>query len=327
MATVTYLQAVRDAMAEEMRRDGDVIVLGEDVAELGGAFLATEGLLEEFGPLRVVDTPISESLIVGAGVGAAVSGLRPICEMQFMDFIACGFDQVVNMAATTRYRHGGLARVPMVVRGPVGAGVHGGLFHSQDPEAWFFRVPGLKVLAPATAYDAKGLLKAAIRDDDPVIFLEHKRLYRRVKEALPDEEYVVPIGKAVSRRQGGDLLIVTYGGALEWCLEAAETLSREDGAQAEVLDLRSLLPFDMEAILSAVHRINRVLLVHEDRLTGGIAAEISARLAEEAFDALDAPIGRLAALDAHTPFHPALEAHVLPSAAKVAQKARALLAY
>ncbi len=327
MATATYLQAVRDAMAEEMRRDADVLVLGEDVAELGGAFLATEGLLQEFGPLRVVDTPISESLIVGAGVGAAVSGLRPVCEMQFMDFVACAFDQVVNMAATTRYRHGGRAHVPMVVRGPVGGGVHGGLFHSQNPEAWFFRVPGLKVLAPATAYDAKGLLKAAIRDDDPVIFLEHKRLYRRVKEELPEGDFVVPIGKAATRRPGSDLLIVTYGGALEACLDAAEALSSEDGAEAEVLDLRSLLPFDLEAILAAVRRINRVLLVHEDRLTGGIAAEISARLAEEAFDELDAPIGRVAALDVPTPFHPALESFVLPSAAKVVQKARALLAY
>ncbi len=327
MAPVTYLQAVRDAMAEEMRRDSNVIVMGEDVGELGGAFLATEGLLKEFGPLRVVDTPISESLIVGAGVGAAVAGLRPVCEMQFMDFVACGFDQVVNMAATTRYRHGGRARVPMVVRGPVGAGVHGALFHSQDPEAWFFRVPGLKVLAPATASDAKGLLKSAIRDDDPVIFLEHKRLYRRVKEELPQEDTVVPIGKAATRRSGRDLLIVTYGGALEWCLDAAELLAQEDKAQVEVLDLRSLLPFDMEAILEGVRRINRVLLVHEDRLTGGIAAEISARLAEEAFDELDAPIGRVAALDAHTPFHPALEAHVLPNAQKVVAKARTLLQY
>jgi 2-oxoisovalerate dehydrogenase E1 component beta subunit len=327
MAPVTYLQAVRDAMAEEMRRDANVIVMGEDVGELGGAFLATEGLLKEFGPLRVVDTPISESLIVGAGVGAAVAGLRPVCEMQFMDFVACGFDQVVNMAATTRYRHGGRARVPMVVRGPVGAGVHGALFHSQDPEAWFFRVPGLKVLAPATAYDAKGLLKSAIRDDDPVIFLEHKHLYRRVKEELPQEDTLVPIGKAITRRAGRDLLIVTYGGALEWCLDAAELLAQEDKAQVEVMDLRSLLPFDMEAILEGVRRINRVLLVHEDRLTGGIAAEISARLAEEAFDELDAPIGRVAALDAHTPFHPALEAHVLPNAQKVVAKARALLRY
>jgi pyruvate/2-oxoglutarate/acetoin dehydrogenase E1 component len=327
MAKATYLQAVRDAMAEEMRRDENVVVIGEDVAQLGGAFLATEGLLKEFGPLRVVDTPISESLIVGAGVGAAIAGLRPVCEMQFMDFISCGFDQVVNMASTARYRHGGRARVPMVVRGPVGAGVHGALFHSQDPEAWFFRVPGLKVLAPATAYDAKGLLKAAIRDDDPVIFLEHKRLYRRVKEELPEEDYVVPIGKAATRRAGSDLLIVTYGGALEWCLDAAELLAKEDRVEVEVLDLRSLLPFDMEAILEGVRRINRVLLVHEDRLTGGIAAEISARLAEEAFDELDAPIGRVAALDAHTPFHPALEAFVLPNAQKVATKARALLAY
>jgi 2-oxoisovalerate dehydrogenase E1 component beta subunit len=324
---VTYVQAVRDALAEEMRRDENVIVMGEDVAELGGAFLATEGLAKEFGRERVIDTPISESLIVGAGVGAAVTGLRPVCEMQFMDFISCGFDQVVNMAATTRYRHGGRAKVPMVVRGPVGGGIHGALFHSQNPEAWFFRVPGLKVLAPATAYDAKGLLKSAIRDDDPVIFLEHKRLYRRVKEELPEEDFTVPIGKAATRRSGRDLLMVTYGGALELCLEAAEVLEREDQAQVEVIDMRSLLPFDLPTVLEAVRRINRVMIVHEDRLTGGVGAELSARIAEEAFSDLDAPIARVAALDAHTPFHPALEGYVLPNAQKVVSRARDLLAF
>ncbi len=327
MATVSYLQAIRDAMAEEMRRDPDVVVMGEDVAELGGAFLATEGLLAEFGAERVVDTPISESLLVGAGVGAAVAGLRPIVEMQFADFISCGFDQVVNMAATTRYRHGGRAKVPMVIRGPGGAGVHGSIFHSQDVEAWFTRVPGLKVLAPATAYDAKGLLKSAIRDDDPVIFLEHKRLYRRVKGELPDEDFTVPIGRAATRRRGGDLLVVTYGGALEWSLDAADRLAREAHVEAEVLDLRSLLPFDLEAVLEAVSRINRVLLVQEDRLTGGVMAEIAARIAEDAFDQLDAPIARVAAADTPTPFHPALEQFVLPSAEKIAARAQQLLAW
>jgi pyruvate/2-oxoglutarate/acetoin dehydrogenase E1 component len=327
MATVTYLQAVRDAMAEEMRRDGDVVVLGEDVAAMGGAFLATEGLLAEFGPDRVIDTPISESLIVGAGVGMAVAGLRPICEMQFMDFISCGFDQVVNMAATTRYRHGGRAKVPMVVRGPGGGGVHGALFHSQNVEAWFMRVPGLKVCAPATVYDAKGLLKSAIRDDDPVVFIEHKRLYRRMKEDLPADDYLVPIGKAATRRTGENLVIVTYGGGLEWSLEAAEVLEREDGASTEVIDLRTVLPFDLETVLEAVKRINLVLIVQEDRLTGGLASEIAARLVEQAFDWLDAPVARVAAADAHTPFHPALEDYVLPNTSKVVARAREVLAY
>ncbi len=327
MATVTYLQAIRDALAEEMRRDPDVIILGEDVGALGGAFLATEGLLAEFGPARVIDTPISESLIAGAGLGAAIAGLRPVCEMQFMDFISCAFDQLVNNAATARYRHGGKARVPMVVRGPGGGGVHGALFHSQNVEAWFARVPGLKVLAPATAYDAKGLLKSAIRDDDPVLFIEHKRLYRRVKETLPDEEYLVPIGSAATRREGNELLIVTYGGALEWSLQTAELLSKEDGIEAEVLDLRSILPFDLEAVLAGVRKTSRVLLVQEDRLTYGIMAELAARIAEEAFDWLDAPVARIGALDTHTPFHPALERHVLPDTAKVLTRARELLSY
>ncbi len=327
MATVTYLQAVREALFEEMRRDPNVVVMGEDVGVMGGAFLATEGLFKEFGPERVIDTPISESLIVGAGVGAAVAGLRPVVEMQFMDFISCGFDQIVNMAATTRYRHGGRAKVPMVVRGPSGAGVRGALFHSQDPEAWFFRVPGLKVVAPATAFDAKGLLKSAVRDDDPVVFFEHKRLYRRIKEELPDGEILVPLGKAATRRSGKDLLVVTYGGALEWTLEAAEILAEEDKVEVEVLDLRTLLPFDLPAILDAVRRINRVMIVQEDRLTGGIAAEIAARIAEEAFDFLDAPVARVASKDAPMPYHPAMESYVLPNADKIVARAREILAY
>lgn len=327
MATVTYLQAVREALFEEMRRDPDVVVLGEDVGAMGGAFLATEGLVKEFGPGRVIDTPISESLIVGAGVGAAVAGLRPVVEMQFMDFISCGFDQIVNMAATTRYRHGGKARVPMVVRGPSGAGVRGALFHSQDPEAWFTRVPGLKVVAPATAFDAKGLLKSAIRDDDPVIFFEHKRLYRRVKEDLPEGEVLVPLGKAATRRTGKDLLMVTYGGALEWTLEAAEILAEEDKVEVEVLDLRTLLPFDLPAVLDAVRRLNRVMLVQEDRLTGGVMAEVAARIAEHAFDWLDAPVARVGSQDAPMPYHPAMESYVLPSADKIVTRAREILAY
>jgi 2-oxoisovalerate dehydrogenase E1 component beta subunit len=220
---VTYLQAINQAMHEEMARDENVMLLGEDVGVLGGAFKATEGLLAKFGPERIVDTPIAESLIVGAGVGLAIQGMRPICEMQFIDFISCGFDQIVNMAATLRYRHGGQASCPIVVRGPCGGGVHGGLYHSQNPEAWFFHVPGLKVLAPATAYDAKGLLKSAIRDDDPVIYLEHKFLYRRIKEDIPEEEYIVPIGKAALRKEGRDLSVITYGSPLHAVMKGQGT--------------------------------------------------------------------------------------------------------
>ncbi|HEX9861003.1 MAG TPA: alpha-ketoacid dehydrogenase subunit beta, partial [Nitrospirota bacterium] len=219
---LTYIKAINDAMRLAMREDPDVFVIGEDIGVLGGAFKATEGLLEEFGPGRVVDTPISESLIVGASAGAACVGLRPVAEMQFADFVSCGFDQVVNMAATLRYRHGGKAKCPMVLRCPSGSGVRGGLFHSQNPEAWFTRVPGLKVVAPATAYDAKGLLISAIRDDDPVIYFEHKYLYRRIKEDVPEEPYSVPIGKAALRSTGGDISMITYGSALYHCLAAAE---------------------------------------------------------------------------------------------------------
>lgn len=327
MPQTTYVQAVRDALAEEMRRDPAVVLIGEDVGALGGAFLASEGLLAEFGPDRVIDTPIAESLIIGAGVGLAVAGMRPVCEMQFMDFVSCGFDQLVNTAATTRYRHGGEAKVPLVVRGPGGGGVHGALFHSQNVEAWFARVPGLKVVAPATTYDAKGLLKSAIRDDDPVVFLEHKRLYRREKEELPGDDFVVPIGKAAIRREGDDLAIIAYGGGVEWAVETAEALAREDKVEATVIDLRSLLPFDLEAVLDAVRRTNRALLVQEDRLTYGIMAELAARIGEEAFEWLDAPVARVGAADVHTPFHPALEEFVLPNTRKVLARAREVLAF
>jgi 2-oxoisovalerate dehydrogenase E1 component beta subunit len=326
MAEITYLKAINQALHEEMRRDEDVLVLGEDVAELGGAFKATEGLLDAFGRDRVVDTPIAEELIVGAGVGLAVSGLRPVVEMQFIDFISCGFDQVVNMAATLRYRHGGRASCPLVVRGPAGSGVHGGLFHSQNPEAWFCHVPGLKVVAPATVRDAKGLLKAAIRDDDPVIVLEHKGLYRTLKEDLGDEEIVIPIGKAVTRRPGRDLLIVAYGGAVPMAMAAAERLAAE-GIEAEVLDLRTVHPIDWDAVYEGVGRLSRVLIAHEARLSFGVGAEVAARIAEHAFDLLDAPVARVAAADTHNPFSPPLEEWVLPSADKIAARARELVRY
>jgi pyruvate/2-oxoglutarate/acetoin dehydrogenase E1 component len=324
---VTYLKAINQALHEELARDENVFVMGEDVAELGGAFKVTEGLLAAFGEQRVIDTPISESLIVGAGVGAAVLGMRPVVEMQFADFISCGFDQIVNTAATLCYRHGGGASCPMVVRAPSGAGVHGALFHSQNPEAWFARVPGLKVVAPATAYDAKGLLKSAIRDDNPVIYFEHKRLYRSIKEDLPDGDFTVPLGRAELRREGRDLSIITYGGTLHQSLDAARIAEKEDGLAVEVLDLRTLLPLDREAILDTARRTGKVLVVHEDRLTGGIGGEVAAIIAEHAFEYLDGPVRRLAALDAHVPFASSLEEFVLPNTNKIVSAIRSLAAY
>jgi 2-oxoisovalerate dehydrogenase E1 component beta subunit len=324
---VTYLAAINQALHEEMRRDENVLVMGEDVAELGGAFKVTEGLLQAFGEDRVIDTPIAEALIVGAGVGAAVLGMRPVVEMQFGDFISCAFDQIVNSAATLRYRHGGRAACPLVIRAPSGAGVHGALFHSQNPEAWFTRVPGLKVVAPATAYDAKGLLKAAIRDNNPVIYFEHKRLYRSIKEDLPEGEFVVPIGVAEVRNPGRDLSIITYGGTLHQSLDAARIVEKEDGLSVEVLDLRTLLPLDRDAILATARKTGKVLVVHEDRLTGGFGGEVAAIIGEHAFDSLDGPVRRLAAADAHTPFSPPLEEFVLPNSNKIVEAIRSLAAY
>src|SRR5712692_5304580 len=254
----TYIKAINSALHEEMRRDENVFVMGEDVADLGGAFKATEGLLDAFGEERVIDTPISEALIVGAGIGAAVLGMRPVAEMQFADFISCGFDQIVNMAATLRYRHGGKASCPMVIRSPSGSGVRGAIFHSQNPEAWFTRVPGLKVVCPATAYDAKGLLKSAIRDNDPVLYFEHKRLYRSIKEDLPEGEFTVPIGVAEVKREGRDLSLITYGGTMHQSLDAARIVEKEDGLSVEVLDLRTLLPFDIEAVLTSARKTGKI---------------------------------------------------------------------
>src|SRR5271167_3436524 len=304
---ITYIQAINQALHEEMRRDENVFVMGEDVGELGGAFKVTDGLLEAFGADRVIDTPISEALIIGAGVGAAILGMRPVLEMQFGDFISCAFDQIVNTAATLRYRRGGRASCPLVVRAPSGAGVHGALFHSQNPEAWFTRVPGLKVVAPATVYDAKGLLKSAIRDDNPVVYFEHKRLYRSIKDNLPDGDFTVPIGVAELRQTGRDLSIITYGGTLGQCIDAAQIVGKEDGLSIEILDLRTLLPLDREAILATARKTGKVLVVHEDRLTGGFGGEIAALIGEHAFDSLDGPVRRLAAMDTHTAFSPPLE--------------------
>ncbi len=323
MAT-TYLEAIREGIWEEMERDPDVFVMGEDIGVYGGAFKVTKGMLDHFGEQRVVDTPISESAIVGAAIGAGLMGLRPVAEMQFSDFISCGFDQIVNFAAKCRYRWG--AAVPIVVRAPSGGGIHGGPYHSQNPEAWFVHTPGLKVIAPATAYDAKGLIKAAIRDNDPVIFFEHKALYRRIKEDLPEGDYTVPIGKARVFREGKDMTIVTYGAMVYVADEAAEKLAAE-GVSVEVIDLRTLLPIDEATVLESVKKTSKVILLHEASLTGGIGGELAARITEKAFEYLDGPVLRIAAPDTPVPFSPPLEEAFLPNVEDVLVKARWLAKY
>lgn len=324
MAVITYLEAIRQALFDEMARDERVFVMGEDVGAYGGAFKVTEGLIDRYGEQRVIDTPISEIAIVGSAIGASYMGMRPVCEIQFIDFIACCFDMLTNFAATSRYRNG--AGVPIVVRGPCGGGVSGGPFHSLNPEAFFLNTPGLKMVEPSTAYDAKGLLKAAIRDDDPVLYFEHKYLYRRIKDEVPDEDYVVPLGKAAIRREGGDLSIVTFGAMVYTALDAAAKLS-QDGVEAEVLDLRSLAPLDREAVLTTVAKTNRVLLLHEATRTGGIGGELAAIIAEEAFEHLDAPVMRVASADAPVPYAPPLEAAFLPGVDTVVAAARKLVKY
>jgi 2-oxoisovalerate dehydrogenase E1 component beta subunit len=323
---LTYLEAIREALAEEMRRDEKVFVLGEDVGAYGGAFGVTQGLYEEFGEARVVDTPISESAIVGISVGAAMRGYRPVAEMQFADFISCAFDQIVNQAATLRYRYGGRSSVPIVIRAPSGGGVSGGLYHSQNPEAWFIHRPGLKVVAPSTAFDAKGLLKAAIRDPNPVVYFEHKYLYRRAKGAVPEGDEIVPIGVAATRREGDDLTLLTYGAMVAPSLEAADALAKED-IEVEVIDLRTLLPFDRQAILASVEKTSRALIVHEDVKTLGLGAELSAVIMEERFDHLDAPVMRVTYPDTHVPFSQVLEQANLPNVQKITDALRRLAEY
>jgi 2-oxoisovalerate dehydrogenase E1 component beta subunit len=322
---VTYLDAIRQALDEEMARDANVFLLGEDIGAYGGAFKVTEGLQDKYGERRVIDTPISEAAIVGAAAGAAHMGMRPVCEMQFIDFISCAYDMLTNYVATARYR--AFLPCPMVVRGPSGGYVRGGPFHSQSPEAAFFHTPGLKIVYPATASDAKGLLKSAIRDDDCVLFFEHKYLYRRIREPLPAGEQLVPLGKARIARRGRDLSIITYAATVWKALEAAEQLANEHGIEAEVLDLRTLSPLDDEAIMDSVRRTNRVLIVHEDTATGGIAGEITARINDQAFEFLDAPIKRVTAHDVPLPYAPALEDFVLPQTADIVAAARWLARY
>ena len=325
MAEITYLDAIREALFEEMERDANVFCLGEDVGAFGGAFKVTEGLQARFGESRVIDTPISEIAIVGAAAGASHMGMRPVAEMQFVDFIACAYDVLTNYVATSRYRTG--LACPMVVRGPTGGYVRGGPFHSQNPEAAFLHTPGLKVVCPATAEDAKGLLKSAIRDDDCVLFFEHKYLYRRIKGVMPAGDHLTPIGKARIAREGRDLSIITYGATVWKALEAAELLEKESGLSAEVLDLRTLAPLDDEAIVATVKKTNRVVIVHEDTQTGGIAGEITARLNELCFEWLDAPVLRVTAHDVPLPNAPALEDFVLPQTADIVAAARRVGTY
>ena len=321
MVEMTYLQAISDGLRTEMRRDPSVFCLGEDIGAFGGAFKVTDGFIEEFGPERVLDTPLAENLIIGAAVGAAIEGMRPVAEMQFADFISCGFDQLVNVAAKMHYRQG--VAVPMVVRLPSGGGFSGGPFHSQNPEAWFLQAPGLKVVAPATARDAKGLLISAIRDPNPVMFLEHKHLYRRVKEEVPEGDHAVPIGEARIAHEGNEMTIVAYGSTVP----LAEQVVQELSADIEIVDLRTLHPLDRDTVLSSVRKTGKVLVAHEATRSCGIGAEVAALVAEEAFEHLDGPVVRLTAPDVPIPFSPPLERRALPQLDDMKEACRELLAY
>ena len=324
MATTTYLEAIRQGLWEEMERDPSVFLMGEDIGSYGGAFKVTAGMLDHFGEKRVIDTPISEEAIVGAGIGAAVMGMRPVLEMQFMDFISCAFNQIVNYAAKMHFRWG--QAVPLVIRGPSGGGVHGGPYHSQNPEAFFVHTPGLKVVQPATDYDAKGLIKAAIRDNNPVIFFEHKFLYRRIKEDIPEGDYVVPLGKARVAREGKHLSIFTYGAMLYVALEASRQLEQEE-IDVEVIDLRTLSPLDEDCILNSVRKTNKIILLHEDTRTLGLGAELASIISEKAFEYLDGPLVRITAPDSPVPYSPPLEEAYLPGVGQVVDAARRLAAY
>jgi 2-oxoisovalerate dehydrogenase E1 component beta subunit len=324
---LTMIEAIRAAMHDEMAADERVIVLGEDVGVKGGVFLATDGLLARFGAARVIDMPIAEAGIVGAAIGAALHGLRPVAEIQFADYIHPAIDQILNEAARFRYRSNGDWDCPIVVRAPFGAGIHGALYHSQSTEALFTSTPGLKVVVPSTPYDAKGLLVAAIRDPDPVVFFEHKQLYRSLRGDVPDGLYSVPLGRAAVRRAGSDLSVLTYGLMTHMCLEAAAMLSAE-GVDAEIVDLRTLAPLDVDAVLTSVRKTGRALVVHEDNLTGGFGGEVAALIAEHAFESLDAPVRRLGSPDVFAaPFSDTLEAHFMLHPQKIAAAMRSLAAY
>ncbi len=327
MAVRTFIEAIRDGLAEEMRRDASIVLLGEDVGKKGGVFLATDGLWAEFGDDRVIDTPLTESMIVGASIGAALNGLRPVAEIQFADFIHPAFNQIVSEAARMRYRSNNGFTVPMVIRAPYGGGVHGALYHSQSVEAFFTHVPGLKVVVPSTPYDAKGLLRTAIRDDDPVLFFEHKKMYRSVRGDVPDGEYTVPLGLASVRRPGRQVTIVSYGLMTPYSLEAAERVAGE-GIDVEVIDLRTLRPLDRDTVLSSVRKTGKCLVAYEDNRFGGYGAEIAAIVAEEAFDYLDGPVSRIAGPDVPgVPYNHALEDWFMLNPLKIADAIRKLAAY
>ena len=297
MAIMTYIDAINSALHEEMERDPSVFIIGEDVGKMGGAFKATKGLLEKFGSERVIDSPLAEGAIISSSIGAAMVGMRPVPEIQFVDFITPGMDALTQQAAKLRYRSAGTQTCPMTVRVCYGGGVGGGLYHSQSNTSWFIHCPGLVVVAPSTPYDAKGMLKSAIRNDDPVMFFEHKKLYRSIKEEVPQEDYTVPLLKAAVRRKGTDLTAISYGYTLQLTLQAAEQVRKKLGAEIEVIDLRTLSPLDTDTFLESVAKTNRAVVVHEDNRTLGIGAEVSAVIAEQAFDCLDAPILRVTAPD------------------------------
>jgi 2-oxoisovalerate dehydrogenase E1 component beta subunit len=327
MAVKTLIEAVRETLTEEMRRDENVIVLGEDVGKKGGVFLATDGLWAEFGDDRVIDTPLTESMIVGASIGAAINGLRPVAEIQFADFIAPAFNQLINEAARMRYRSNNGFGVPMTVRAPYGGGVHGALYHSQSVEAYFAHSPGLKVVIPSTPYDAKGLLRTAISDDDPVLFFEHKKMYRSVRGDVPDSDYTIPLGQAAITRPGSQITLVAYGLMAQYGLEAAELVA-EDGIDVEVIDVRSLRPLDKAAILESVKKTGKAIVVYEDNRFLGFGAEICAIIAEEAFDYLDGPVTRIAGPDVPgVPYNHILEDWFMVNPEKIADGIRKLAAY
>jgi 2-oxoisovalerate dehydrogenase E1 component beta subunit len=324
MSEITYVEAIRQALWEEMEKDDSVFILGEDVGIYGGAFRVTEGMYEKFGGLRILDTPLSESGFTGAAIGASLVGMRPVVEMQFADFISCAFDQIVTVAAKNHYRWG--AKTPIVIRAPYGGNIHGGPFHSQCPEGWFFHTPGLKLVAPAFPSDAKGLLKAAIRDDDPVIYFEHKFLYRRIKEEVPEGDYVVPIGEARVVHEGSDISLITYGAMVHTALDASRKLE-ENGISLEIVDLRTLMPLDKETIFNSVKKTNKVIVLYEATRSGGVGAEVSALISEEVFGYLDGPILRVSSLDTPVPYSPPLEEYYLPQVEDVVEAAKKLAAY
>jgi 2-oxoisovalerate dehydrogenase E1 component beta subunit len=327
MAVRTFIESIRETLADEMRRDEAVVVLGEDVGKKGGVFLATDGLYDEFGADRVLDTPLTESMIVGASIGASVNGLRPVPEIQFADFIFPAFNQIVSEAARMRYRSNGTYSCPLTIRAPYGGGVHGALYHSQSVEAFFTHVPGLKVVVPSTPYDARGLLRSSIRDDDPVLFFEHKKLYRSVRGEVPDTDYTVPLGSALVTRQGTQVTVVAYGLMAHYALEAAELVEQE-GISAEVVDVRTLRPLDMETLVDSVKKTGKCVIVYEDNRFGGYGAELAAILAEEAFDYLDGPVVRVAGPDVPgVPYSHTLEDWFMVDPERIAEAVRGLAAY